>query len=207
MGLDGIDLDFEEQPTCQNINTSNVTCSTDVRLNKIITDYFNTKNQLGLSDKLLTAATWSVGAYGNDKYPNVLPNYGPGSGYAGMWINPLKQSGHLLDDILIMSYDASNDYKPINAAKAYKELLIGKKTRIHLGIELPHEAWGGHVLTPQESSSLYENTKDIVNGIFIWSFEKQNAVVSSQDSTYYMKQLCNLANGESSQICVGDIPK
>jgi hypothetical protein len=124
-----------------------------------------------------------------------------------MWINPLKQSGHMLSDILLMSYDASNNYKPVNAAKAYKDLLVGKETRIHLGIELPNEAWGGHVITEEEAISLYENTVGIVNGFFIWSFEKRNDSNTSQDSTFYMKLLCKKANGADSQVCVGDIPK
>jgi len=50
----------------------------------------------------LSAAVFSVGAYYYGDYLNAKPI----SDDSGMWVNPLKQAGHYLDNINVMSYDA-----------------------------------------------------------------------------------------------------
>lgn len=51
---------------------------------------------------LLSAATFSVGAYFNGDYVNAKPP----TGNSGMWVNPLKEAGHYFDMLNLMTYDA-----------------------------------------------------------------------------------------------------
>jgi len=53
---------------------------------------------------LLSAAAFSVGAYFNGDYVNAKPS----TDNSGMWVNPLKESGHYLDNLNLMTYDAGN---------------------------------------------------------------------------------------------------
>ena len=57
---------------------------------------------------LLTSAVWSTGAYGQGAWLNS----GPQGDHTGQSVNLLKQAGSALDQIQVMSYDASNAYSP-----------------------------------------------------------------------------------------------
>ena len=164
LGLDGIDIDFEDTPSCTGTDTLNLSCTTDNRLIEIIT---NLRRVLP-AGKLLTAAVFSVGAYGTTSFP--MSKYLPGSGYTGMWVNPLIKAGDKLDEIFVMSYDASPAYKPTDGFNAYKSIY---KNKIHLGLEVPPEAWGGYVLTVDDSLKYANHVKsNNGSGMFIWSLEK-----------------------------------
>jgi GH18 family chitinase len=104
--LDGIDLDYENDPGCQ-IQGALPKCSTDAVLTDLIKDFGNAiKSHNASRNKkiLLTAAPFSVGAYYYGKYKNAKPQ----SSHSGMWVNPLMAAGHHLDLINIMSYDAGH---------------------------------------------------------------------------------------------------
>jgi chitinase len=82
-----------------------------------------------------------------------------------------------------MSYDASSAYDPKQALAAYRHYYAG---RIAMGIEVPPEAWGGHVETLGEIDAL----ADAVNGsgaagLMLWSIQKQGPTQS------FATEMCN----------------
>jgi len=182
LGLDGVDIDFEDQPQCTGVDSVNLACSTDQTLIGIITSL----RSLMPSGKLLTAAAFSVGAYGTPTFPNA--KYGPSSGYAGMWVNPIKSVGTKLDEIFIMSYDASPAYSQTSAFDAYSAIYGGT---LHLGLEVPPEAWGGYVLTVSDATKFatYVQSKGTNGGMFIWSFEKTQG---STTANTFLQPICQL---------------
>lgn len=154
LGCDGIDLDWED---VQGFSASS-------KLGKIIKDMRENLPE-GL---LLSLAAFSTGAYGFDEYEHALPK----SQNTGMCIEGIKTSGHLLDWINIMSYDAGNTYEPLTAFKAYRKYFSGP---LMLGTEVPPEAWGGHIITLEEVEKyvncILDDEKNN-NGIFVWSYKK-----------------------------------
>jgi chitinase len=183
LGMDGVDIDYENQASCSGVDTADIKCSTDLDIISIID---NLKMKI-TPDKLVTAAVWSVGAYGSLNYPNS--KFPPQAPNAGMWINPLRTSGMKLDHIFIMSYDASPVYSPIDAFDAYQSIFKGK---IHIGLEVPPEAWGGNVLTVENSQKYADH---VVNkngeGIFIWSLQKSTQGVNSMT---FLQPICKIFN-------------
>ncbi|KAL0488822.1 hypothetical protein AKO1_013118 [Acrasis kona] len=104
-GADGLDLDYEpfhDALDIRNCDRSvvNGVCATDADLISLI------KNARGnlTSDKYLTAAAWNTGAFNSDKYPASQFRAGRN---VGMWVNPLRQAGYMIDALFIMSYDVN----------------------------------------------------------------------------------------------------
>ena len=181
LDLDGLDIDFEDTPSCTGVDSDSLKCSTDEKLNEII----NTLSQKIPSGKMLTAAVFSVGAYGTKSYPTS--KYTPASQNSGLWVNPLKNAGSKLNEIFIMSYDASPAFSPNDAFDAYKAIFNGG---IHIGLEVPPEAWGGYVLTVDDALKYATHAQNNGGkGVFIWSFEKSNG---AQNSYFYLNPICNL---------------
>ena len=154
LGVDGIDIDWEPSDGVKSA----------WQLGPII-------EQMKLSlpeTSLLSIAAFSVGAY-IDNFSDGKPMGGP---YVGMSAPGLISNGHQLDFVNIMSYDASNEYDPIYAFKAYRDIYKGP---LLLGFEIPPESWGGHVVTLSE---VINNSKFILtddnenNGVFTWSYQK-----------------------------------
>lgn len=148
LGANGVDIDWEPHSGFADSD----------KLSPIIQKM---KNALP-KDSLLSLAGFSVGCYTNEL---------PQSTNTGMNIAGLKENGHLLNFINIMSYDASPIYNPIEAFNAYRKYYSGP---LLLGAEVPPEAWGGHVITLQEVESyakcVMNDSKN--NGIFVWSLQK-----------------------------------
>jgi chitinase len=120
--------------------------------------------------KLLSIAAWSVGAYGEGQWANALPT---GSAYTGIALAVLKNAAAsaALDFINVMSYDAGPTYDPKVALAAYQHYFKGK---IAMGIEVPPEAWGGHVETAGEIDDLAGAVKSAGSGgLMLWSIQKQ----------------------------------
>jgi len=181
LGLDGVDIDLENLPGCSNLNTANLTCRSDQDIIK----HINTLRGKLSSGKLLTAAVFSVGGYGTPEFPTT--KYGPASDYSGMWVNPLKSAGSSFDAIFIMSYDASNVYSPTDAFNAYRSIYKGK---LLIGLEVPPEAWGGHVLTVDEAKGYANYSKNNGgSGLFIWSLEKTNGTTNAYS---FFQPICNI---------------
>lgn len=193
LGLDGVDIDYENSPSCTGVDTEKLLCSTDSSIITII----NSFKSLMPEGKLLTAAVFSVGAYGTIKFPTS--KFAPASSHSGMWVNPLLNAGNKLDEIFVMSYDASPAYNPNDAFDAYKSIFSGK---IHLGLEVPPEAWGGYVLTVDDALKFANHVKDNAGaGVFIWSLQKGS---QGKNADTYLKPICQLYGLSD---CDKEIPK
>ena len=153
LGVDGIDIDWEPTTGASEAN----------QLGSIIN-----KIRINYQSGLLSMAAFSVGAYGQGDFTNSQPS----GQYTSMCIPGLKSNGHQLDFINIMSYDAGNTYNPIEAFKSYRSYYKGP---LLIGAEVPPEAWGGNVITLDKVNtySKYILTDNPLNGLFVWSYQKQ----------------------------------
>jgi chitinase len=212
LGLDGIDIDFEPSSgSCSNLNTNQLSCPTDSQLISIITQL-----RAGLDglrpDMILTAAVWSIGAYGTPSYPTTI--YGPVGNNSGIWVNPLKQVGDKLNYLFLMSYDAgvytptgtrctsAACYDPTAALKAYLSLFSGP---VYQGIEVPPEAWGGNVSTPANDVTLASTAaSNGGSGIMIWALQVQG---DGYTSNSYLQPICLLYNTGNASLCNQTIPQ
>jgi hypothetical protein len=159
LGVDGIDIDWE--PSDGTNSASQLGPIIQQMRSRLCSDTQS-------PTCLLSIAAFSVGAYVNT-FSNGKPTGGP---YVGMSAPGLISNGHQLDFINIMSYDASNEYDPTYAFKAYRDLYKGP---LLLGFEIPPESWGGHVITLPEvvKHSQFILTDDNKNnGVFTWSYQK-----------------------------------
>jgi chitinase len=162
-GLDGVDVDYEPtSPACSS-NNGQVSCRTDQEFINVI------KRVRAVLPRpyIVSIAGFSIGAYGQGNFKSASPQ----GDHTGVSVNMLKSVGNLLDWIHIMSYDAGNSFNPETAFWAYKSLFSGKIT---IGIEIPPEAWGGHVYTMSQVGRL----GDFVNnnggsGLMVWSLHQK----------------------------------
>lgn len=163
-GLDGVDLDYEPtNPGCtKNALSGKISCLTD-------TEYIASIQALRAAlprPYMLSTAPWSIGAYGEGAFVNAQPQ----GAYTGVAINPLRTAGADLDLLNVMSYDASNALNVTEAYDAYRALFPGA---IAMGVEVPPEAWGGHVLTLPEVAQIADYLKAHGgNGMMLWSLQK-----------------------------------
>jgi len=164
-GLDGIDIDFEPQGADCQSNNGVVSCATDQL-------YIDSVRQLRFalpSDKMLTAAVWSIGAYGEGSYVDATPQ----GGYTGVSINMLKTVGFQLDSLNIMAYDAGPTFQPKLAYEAYSTYYSGP---MQLGMQVPPESWGGHELTMAEVTDLSFFVKaQGGSGMMLWALTKEGS--------------------------------
>ncbi|MBP9742627.1 MAG: hypothetical protein KBD37_04635 [Burkholderiales bacterium] len=210
--LDGIDLDFEPSGNgCSNLNATSLSCPTDQQLINIITSLRSGLDTLkpGL---ILSAAVWSIGAYGTPSYPTTT--YGPVGVNSAIWVNPLKQVGNKLDEIFLMSYDAGIYtptgstcaagqfcYDPSAALSAYKAIYSGP---IYQGMEVPPEAWGGNVLAPANAVTLATTAANLgASGVMIWALEVQG---NGYTSNSFLQPICLLYNPGANSLCSQMIP-
>lgn len=163
-GLDGADLDYETpDANCRVGADGNPVCDSDAQ-------YIASVKALRAAlptPLMLTAAGWSIGAYGQNAWVNALPQ----GAYTGVAVAMLRAVGSSLDLVNIMSYDAGPTYDPKQAFDAYRSLYSGQ---LVLGVEVPPEAWGGHVTSIDEVNSL---TNYVMSnggaGMMLWSLQKQ----------------------------------
>lgn len=214
--LDGIDIDFEPSAgNCSNLNTTSISCPTDVQLESYISRLRTALDKVrpGLT---LSAAVWSIGAYGTPTYPttqNGIVKYGPVGANSGIWVNPLKNVGSKLDELFLMSYDAGvytptgttcssyACYDPSAALSAYKAIYSGP---IYQGIEVPPEAWGGNVLTPTNSVNLATTAASLgAAGTMIWALEVQG---NGYTSNSFLQPICLLYNPSATSLCSQLVP-
>lgn len=152
LGCDGIEIDYEgDNAKATELESIFKTCSR-------------------IPDKLeVWLAGFSVGAYQNNEPPQ--------SKFTGLSIPAVQRYAYLIDGINIMSYDAGPSFDPIQSYKAYRAIFKGP---INIGMEVPPEAWGGHVLTTDEIKKIVAFAKTEKNtGICIWSIQKQGTPSSS----------------------------
>lgn len=163
-GLDGVDLDYEPaNASCSNAG-GKVTCPSDGEYVGVI----KSMRAALPHPAWITIAAWSVGAYGEGAWASAPPT---GSAYMGIALAALSQAGDALDLVNVMSYDASPAYDPKQALAAYQHYFKGA---IAMGIEVPPEAWGGHVETVTEIDALADAVgASNAAGLMLWSIQKQ----------------------------------
>ena len=173
LGLDGVDIDYEpSQPGCQ-VTSGKVSCTSDSQYQSIV-------SQLRAAlprPYVISIAAFSVGAYGEGSYASSQPS----SAYTGVAVNLLRsQYAASIDFINVMGYDASSVYSPTEAYHAYKSYFSGP---VLIGVEVPPESWGGHVLTLTELNSLtsFVNQNDGA-GMMIWSLQKKPSGTASSSN-------------------------
>lgn len=164
-GFDGVDIDYEpfNNGQCSSSN-GQVTCTTDAEYRRIV----NEIRQAVPRPYLVTVAAWSVGAYGEGEWADAKPK----AALTGLLLNLLRspEAGHI-DQLNVMSYDASPEYDPKVALAAYQNYFKGN---IVMGVEVPPEAWGGHVYTIPEVRNLAQAVIDLnAAGMMLWSLQKQ----------------------------------
>ena len=180
LGADGIDIDYEVAPGCTGVDTDSLKCNAD---DAIISITRQLKSAMP-SSMLLTIASFSVGAYGTKKFPTTKGT--PSSSNSGMNVNSMKAIGNLLDEVYIMSYDASDAYDPKYAFDAYADLV--DKSKLFIGLETPPEAWGGHVLKVDEAIGYAKYVRDNGGaGVFLWAIQKSPAVGQT-----YLQAICEV---------------
>lgn len=193
-GLDGVDIDYEADAYCTRPPTTpDVQCSSDREFTSIIR---RLRAALPRPRYTLTAAMWSVGAYGQGVWRDAEPI----AARTGMSVNPLRAAGHLLDAINIMSYDAGPSFRPTQAFNAYRSLYSG---RILLGVQVPPEAWGGHEMSAAEVRGLAQYVKQRPqggSGMFLWSLQKSGTPSARNVSGVVCR---NLGLGNCSQPLPG----
>jgi chitinase len=177
-GFDGVDLDYEPgTPNCT-VGNAGVTCPTDAEYISVV----NAMRAAMPRPKILSAAVWSVGAYGEGQWAKSQPMGSASTGIALALLKDPKASA-ALDLLTVMSYDAGPTYDPKEALAAYHHYFPGK---IAMGIEVPPEAWGGHVETTAEIDSL----ADAVSagggaGLMLWAIQKPS------QAQVFATEMCN----------------
>jgi len=183
--LDGVDIDYEPtNPNCQ-ITSQGVHCTSDQDYISIINKY---RAAVPKGKQLLTAAVFSVGAYGEGQFANDQP-ISPNTGVA---LAMLKQNGQQLDMINVMSYDAGDSYVPSRALQAYSYYYNGI---INMGVEVPPEAWGGHIYTVSDINQLGASVMARPTaGMMLWSAQKQGGSdsPSNPDANLQAATICNI---------------
>lgn len=171
-GFDGVDIDYEPSNNGQCSSTNGqVTCTTDEEFRRIV----NEIRQAVPRPYLVTVAAWSVGAYGEGEWADATPK----AALTGLLLNLLRSpEAEYIDQLNVMSYDASPEYDPKVALAAYQNYFKGK---IVMGVEVPPEAWGGHVYTIPEVRGLAQAVVDSnAAGMMLWSLQKQPNEVPSE---------------------------
>lgn len=153
----GIDIDWEPQDGAASASEMSVIID---RFREHYTGY-------------LSFATAHVGAYGHELFTKSQPI----SSYTGVNYPGLKQSGHKLDWINVMAYDAGPTFDPLECYDSYKSIFSKK---IYMGIEIGDQAWGGVVTTMEDVKSLYDHVKVLNDGLFVWSWLKPGPITFQQ---------------------------
>jgi chitinase len=168
--LDGVDIDYEPaNPQCRFNSNGAVSCQKDDIMIKIIQDF---RDAFPRPHYFLSIAAWSIGAFGEGQWRNALPK----GAHRGQMINTLEKVGDQIDQVNVMSYDAGKLYNPVEALAAYRYYYKGP---IAMGVEVPHEAWGGHVVTLDELRDLAKALKldaeenNQTSGVMLWSLQKR----------------------------------
>lgn len=164
-GFDGVDIDYEpfNNGQCSSSN-GQVSCTTDAEYRRIVKEI----RQAIPQPYLVTVAAWSVGAYGEGQWVDSKPK----AALTGLLLNLLRSpEANYIDQLNVMSYDASPEYNPQEALAAYQNYFKGK---IVMGVEVPPEGWGGHVYTILEVRNLAQAVLDSnATGMMLWSLQKQ----------------------------------
>jgi chitinase len=179
MGFDGIDLDYEPGDGAVNCTQSmgKVSCLSD----KTFVDLVTRMRAALPRPKLFSIAAWSVGAFGEDGWVDAQPP----SAFRGMALALLRSNaGPLLDWVNVMSFDAGPTYNPVEALESYQHYFCGP---VLMGVEVPPEAWGGHVYTIPEVRTLADAViAKKGGGMMMWELHKPGGGTENNPSAQMM---------------------
>lgn len=172
-GFDGVDVDYEPTNAKCSLSDGKISCTSDAEFRRIVRQI----RQVLPKRYLVTAAVWSIGAYGEGQWANAQPQ----GEKTGMTLNLLRSpESKMIDQLHIMSYDAGTTYNPQEALTAYQNYFKGK---IVMGVEVPPEGWGGNVYTLTKVSNLAQVVVDYnATGLMLWSLQKQPEGTPSDDN-------------------------
>jgi chitinase len=187
--LDGADIDYEKSPNCVLGSDKHISCDSDKQYIQLVKTF-----REALPKPLwVTAAAWSIGAYGEDQWTDSLPQ----GDHTGMMLNTLREVGDQIDLLNVMSYDAGDKnttgYDPVEAMAAYQHYFKGN---IVMGVEISPESWGGHVGKLSDVETLGQAViQQNAAGMMLWSLQKKPmGVISAEnpDAELAMKKICEV---------------
>ncbi len=145
LAADGVDIDFESpQPGCNATVDGQIHCQTDPTLDRIVRLLRTALPR----PALLTAAVWSVGAYGEGDFRLAQPY----SRYTGFMLGLLHSPAAAdLDLLSIQAYDAGPQFDPLQAWGAYRALWHGP---LALGLAVQRAGGAGPFPTEPEAEAL-----------------------------------------------------
>lgn len=145
LGADGVDIDFEPpHPDCAAGPDQAIHCRTDAFWQALIRRFRTVLPR----PALLTAAVWSVGAYGEGAFQASRPH----SRYTGFMLSVLRSpAASQLDLLSIDAYDAGPDYDPLEAFRAYRAVWHGP---LALGLEIRRRGGSGPFFSPAQAETL-----------------------------------------------------
>uniref|UniRef100_A0A1D2AAE4 Uncharacterized protein n=1 Tax=Auxenochlorella protothecoides TaxID=3075 RepID=A0A1D2AAE4_AUXPR len=173
--------------------TGLMTCAVDEQFQNIVLQYRSSLAATGC--KLLAAALWSSGAWGQAPYENL----GVGSPQTGLSINMLKAVGSNLDFINVLSYNGGPDFNYTAAYQAYKSFFPGI---VLLGMQVAPE-YDGTALQISGVNALSSTVRGLGGaGLFLFSFSK--GAVGGASATDISQAVCrNFQLGD----CTASIPR
>lgn len=160
LGADGVDIDFESRmPGCNADGDGRIHCRTDEIWERIIRQIRKALPR----PALLTAAVWSVGAYGEDDFRLAQPV----SRYTGFMLGVLRSpAASDLDLLSIQAYDAGPRYDPLQAWRAYRSVWKGP---LALGLAVQRGGGAGPFPTEAETEKLAQTVAaDPQDGMMIY---------------------------------------
>jgi len=119
LGADGADIDFEpSHPDCGTSTSGSRYCATDPVWPMLVQRFRTVLPR----PAILTAAVWSVGAYGEGVFKDAEPS----SHYTGLMLRFLRSPvAAELDMLSIDAYDAGPEFDPTQAFRAYRAVWAG----------------------------------------------------------------------------------
>lgn len=160
LGADGIDIDFEfRQPGCTATVGGQIHCQTDAILGRIVRELRTALPR----PALLTAAVWSVGAYGEGDFRLAQPLSRYTGFMLGLLHSPIVSD---LDLLSIQAYDAGPQFDPLQAWRAYRALWNGP---LALGVAVQRDGGAGPFPTVPEVDALARTVaSDPLGGMMIY---------------------------------------
>jgi chitinase len=158
--LDGVDIDFEPSDThCFTNGPNSRSCSSDSKYIEIVKRF----RKVLPRPSYISAAVWPTGAFGVGDFSDSKPS----GRFTGQLLNVLPQVGNKLDLINIMAYNATSRLNSLEALHAYQAVYKGAVT---VGVSVPPEESGDHILTESELSLVLENIVETdAAGIMVWT--------------------------------------
>jgi chitinase len=142
---DGVDIDFEPpHPGCSLARDQTLRCNTDPVWQTLVQRFRAVLPRAAI----LTAAVWSVGAFGEGEFKDAQPR----SRYTGLMLHFLRSPmAAQLDMLSINAYDTGPDFDPMEAFRAYRALWPGM---LALGVAVARDGGSGPFYSPDEAELL-----------------------------------------------------